>query len=110
LDSGKSWFTLHAGAVLLSALSRDIPFAVISGCATGLLIRGLWVCALLSQTAQLQRQMQLAESELSPMAEAQAEAGQHVAALQAELAAAHDQAAAAGSALEAAARDASQAR
>lgn len=66
--------------------------------------------SLLSQTAQLQRQMQLAESELSRMAEVQAEAGQHVAALQAELAAAHDQAAAAGSALEAAARDASQAR
>jgi hypothetical protein len=64
----------------------------------------------LSQTAQLQRQLQLAESELSSMAEAQAGAGQHVAALQAELAAAHDQAAAAGSALEAAARDASQAR
>jgi hypothetical protein len=99
----------HAGAVARCCTSS-----------TFLLTRGLhdWVAderavcwrVLPSQTAQLQRQMQLAESELSHMAEAQAEAGQHVAALQAELAAAHDQAAAAGSALEAAARDASQAR
>lgn len=42
------------------------------------------------------------------MAEAQADAGQHVAALHAELVAAQEQAAAAGSALEAAARDVSQ--
>lgn len=42
------------------------------------------------------------------MSEGQAATGQHVAALQAELAAAYDQAASAQSALEAAARDASQ--
>lgn len=60
------------------------------------------------QVSQLQRQMQVAESELFRMSEAQAAAGQRMAAMQAELAAAHDQAAAAHGALEAAAHDASQ--
>jgi Flp pilus assembly protein TadB len=60
------------------------------------------------QTAQLQRQLQLAESELSRLAESQAAASQRIAALQEELAHARNQADAAQAALEAAARDASQ--
>jgi predicted nucleic acid-binding Zn-ribbon protein len=54
--------------------------------------------------------LQLAESELSSLAESQAAASQRIAALQDELAHAHNQADAAQAALEAAARDASQVR
>lgn len=57
---------------------------------------------------QLQRQLQLAEAELVRMSDASTAAEQRLTAMHMELAATHDQAAAAQSALEAAARDASQ--
>lgn len=60
------------------------------------------------QAVQLQRQLQLAEAELARMSDSSTAAEQRLAAMHMELAATQDQAAAAQSALEAAARDASQ--